>query len=291
MIMKKFAFLLLLIVSASCKENVFKEDKVFAGGVYVKAETLNLGKTVYTEYCMACHGVKGDGKGVASKGLVPPPRNFTSGIFKFGKVISGGLPYDQDMVEVIQKGLHGTAMLPWDISEEQALAAFHYIKTFAPEAWEGKDKNLGDKVNLAADPFGLAHKTGAIQRGKEVYHASAQCFTCHRAYVSHEELSNINLKINGEKITDFDPEMYQLKLQESEHNSKAIPPDFTWHMIRSAQSVEEMAVRLAAGVGGSTMPAWKDVISDDDIWAVSYYIRYLMDLRDTPERKKVIFSN
>jgi mono/diheme cytochrome c family protein len=290
MILKNVLIVALIVVVAACKETHFKEDKVFAGGVYVSAATLNLGKTVYTEYCMACHGEKGDGNGVASKGLVPPPRNFTLGLFKFGKVYSGGLPLDQDMVEVIQKGLHGTAMLPWDISTEQALAAFHYIKTFAPEAWEGKDKKLGDKVVLAADPFGLAHQTSAIQRGKEVYHASAQCFTCHRAYVSTEELSGINLKINGEAITSFDSEMYKLKLQESDHNTKIIPPDFTWHTVRSAVTVEELAVRLAAGVGGTTMPSWKDTISDDDIWAVAYYVRSLMDLKNSADRKKIIFS-
>ena len=33
---------------------------------------------IYAEYCMACHGVNGDGKGVASKGIQPPSKKLHS---------------------------------------------------------------------------------------------------------------------------------------------------------------------------------------------------------------------
>ena len=82
-------FILIMLSFVACKESEFKTGRYFAGGVYAPAEKLNLGKTVYTEYCTACHGVEGDGNGVASKGLIPPPRNFKKGIYKFGKVIAG----------------------------------------------------------------------------------------------------------------------------------------------------------------------------------------------------------
>ena len=85
-------FLLVLMTVSlfvGCSDNHFKKGRYFAGGIYASADQLNLGKSVYTEYCMACHGVEGDGKGVASKGLVPPPRNFKKGIFKFDLRKSG----------------------------------------------------------------------------------------------------------------------------------------------------------------------------------------------------------
>jgi len=31
-----------------------------------------------------------------AKGLVPPPRDFTKGLFKFGLIASGELPQDED---------------------------------------------------------------------------------------------------------------------------------------------------------------------------------------------------
>ena len=44
---------LVLIIGAltafvSCSESHFKEDKIFAGGVYAPAQALNDGKSVYT---------------------------------------------------------------------------------------------------------------------------------------------------------------------------------------------------------------------------------------------------
>lgn len=36
------------------------------------------GEKVFKANCIVCHGDKGDGKGPASMGMTPPPRNFTS---------------------------------------------------------------------------------------------------------------------------------------------------------------------------------------------------------------------
>jgi mono/diheme cytochrome c family protein len=37
---------------------------------------------------------------------------------------------------------------------------------------------------------------------------------------------------------------------------------------------------LNAGVGGTSMPAWKGVLEDDQIWAVAYYVKSLMEIKD-----------
>jgi mono/diheme cytochrome c family protein len=273
-----------LTLLTGCEDSTFHEDKVFAGGVYATASDLNRGKSIYTEYCMACHGVKGDGKGVASKGMNPIPRDFTLGKFKFGNVLSGELPNDADFGQIIKKGLHGTAMLPWDLSDVQVRIVMQYIKTFAPAVWEGKDKTLGAPIIPTRDPYGLAHRDSAILRGKKVYHVVAQCWTCHRAYDTKENISNFNKEINNEPIKEFDATMYDVKPQDSDYGVKTTPPDFTWHSVRSAKSVEELYIRITAGVGGTAMPSWKDTLSDDDVWAVSHYVHYLMDFKDNPKR-------
>lgn len=289
---KMINFISLLFVClglSSCFGNKFKEDKVFVGGKVVSAETLNLGHLTYIEYCISCHGEKGNGIGVASKGLYPPPRDFTKGLFKFGLIPSGELPHDDHLKTIIRKGLKGSAMLPWDISDERLEAVTQYIKTFAPQVWEDQSKTLGVPVELKPDPYS-AQTAFAVQKGKEVYHMVANCQSCHRAYVSKDELNEISLKVNNEPMTVFDETMYQLKLQESEYQVNMLPPDFTWHEVRSATTVPEIAYRLAAGVGGTSMPSWKGVIEDEDIWAVSYYVKSLMDLKGKPERQKLLQS-
>lgn len=275
-------FVLLSLVS--CSESHFREDKIFAGGLYVEKDVLNKGKQIYTEYCMPCHGVDGDGKGVAAKAMKVPPRDFTSGVYKFGEVLAGELPHDKHFYKILEKGLHGTAMLPWDLTEDQMFAVVQYIKTFAPEKWEGKDKKLGEQIVLTKDPYGVAHRQAAIEAGKKVYHGEAACWSCHRAYAPKAELA----KLSDSAVADIDETAYQVKPQETEWGFKNIPPDFTWHTVRSAETVEELYIRLAAGVGGTAMPSWKDTVTDEQIWALSHYVKYLMDLKDTPERKAFI---
>jgi mono/diheme cytochrome c family protein len=47
-----------------------------------KAETIALGKKTYTMYCVACHGDKGKGDGIAATGLNPRPANHTTEKFQ-----------------------------------------------------------------------------------------------------------------------------------------------------------------------------------------------------------------
>ena len=290
-----FVILMLLVLFSACHPGDFREGKVFAGGVRVSAGQLNLGKRLYLEHCYACHGVDGGGNGPAAKGLIPPPRNFKQGLFKFGRVMAGELPSDNDLHRIIRKGLHGSAMLPWDLEKPAIMAIIQYLKTFSPGTWEGEDKKVGQVMTLSKDPYGLAHKQSAIAKGKEVYHMEANCQSCHRAYISRQEFQAMNEKVNGEKMAldEIEEDFDQLKMQESEYQFdgterlvKTLPPDFTWHPIRSAQTVAELFLRLKSGVGGTTMPSWYEVLSDNDIWAVSYYVRYLMDLREQPMARK-----
>lgn len=289
--MKLFALIALAMLGSACDSTPFKESKTFAGGKVVSAATLNLGYTTYMEYCVQCHGVKGDGNGPASKGLVPPPRNLTQGLYKFGNVPYGELPHDADFHRIIRYGLKGSAMLPWDISDERLEAVTHYIKTFAPATWEGGEKALGVKVAATPDPYGSEKRAEAIERGAKVYHIGAQCTTCHRAYATETELNAWNRELNnGAAFGEMDPTLYTLKLQDSEYNYKVAPPDFTYHDLRSIRSIDDIYQRMVYGVTGSGMPGWKDVVSDDDLWALSYYVESLMAVRRDPVARKALME-
>ena len=298
--MKKLSVLLfasaLLTVLTGCEPSEFREGKVMAGNQFVAAHTLNKGKQIYMEYCMACHGADGGGNGVAAKGLIPPPRNFKLGIIKFGNVVSGETTHDEAIYKTLKHGLNGNAMLPWDLKKDQMVAVWQYIKTFAPDTYVGKDKELGEKLEIGKDPFGLARKEQAIELGKKVYHFAANCQSCHRGYLNLAEYNRLGKEVEGsdyEMLTEFDEDYFQVKLQESEHGYQAIPPEFTWHELRSIRpdhEVEDLYMRLLAGVGGTTMPAWKDTLEDQEIWAVAYYVQSLIRYKNSPKRQAFVES-
>ncbi len=274
--------LMLCLAVISCEEaGHFKEGKILAGKQVTK-DTLNLGQTTYAEYCVQCHGKMGDGKGVSSAGMFPPPRDFTLGIYKFGNVVSGELPHDEDFNKIIRGGLHGTAMLPWDISDKRLDAVVQYIKTFAPAQWEGEDKKPGTKFELPADPFGEGKKAEAIEKGKRAYHITASCIQCHRGYETNAQMKA------WDKTVDIAPDFYQLKLQDSDYGYKTMPPDFTYHLVRYSHSTEDVVQRLMYGVNGSGMPGWKDVVTDEELWALAYYVQSLKELRNNPARESLM---
>lgn len=285
--MKLISLLPLVLLTACVVENApFKEGKIL-GGKKVDADKLNLGYTTYVEYCVQCHGMKGEGNGPAAIGLLPPPRNLTQGLYKFANVPYGELPHDEDFTRIIRKGLKGTAMLPWDISDERLDAVIQYIKTFAPAQWEGQDKVLGTKLELAADPWGEAKKAEAIERGKRVYHVTAACIQCHRGYESAETIQGYAKELKSEVA--LDDTLMQLKPQDSEYNYKALPPDYTYHQLRTIYTVEDITKRVMYGVTGSGMPGFKDVVPDEDIWAVSYYVESLREVgRDVKARQALL---
>lgn len=275
-----FVSILALFLLSSCViENApFKEGKIL-GGNKVTADKLNLGYTTYVEYCIQCHGIEGKGNGPSAIGLLPPPRNLTQGLYKFPWVSYGELPHDEDLSRIIRHGLKGSAMLPWDISDERLDAVIQYIKTFAPAAWEGEDKKVGTKFELPADPFGEARKAEAIERGKKVYHITAACTQCHRGYATKDDIVSYGKELDAPVArAEISADIYQLKPQDSEYNYKALPPDYTYHQLKSITTIDTIVQRLMYGVTGSGMPGFKDVVPDEDLWALAYYVQ---DLRET----------
>ncbi len=138
------------------------------------AATLAKGKQVYEANCTQCHGVEGKGDGYGAPFLVPPPRDFTAGQFKFRTTSSGLLPTDVDLFRTISRGANGTGMPPWKylLSDEDRWALVDYVKTF--------DTRFADARSRPLTPMPLPDgvKSSSASRGKEVY-AKMQCAKCH----------------------------------------------------------------------------------------------------------------
>ena len=67
---------------------------------------VKVGAGIYKQYCVACHGEKGNAQTALGKALVPPPRNFTD-------ASAMAQISDKQMTSTIMNGKDGTAMAPW----------------------------------------------------------------------------------------------------------------------------------------------------------------------------------
>lgn len=87
---------------------------------------LLVGGQIYRQYCVACHGEKGDGQTPLGQALVPHPRDFTNAQ-EMARLS------DQEMNQAIAQGRPGTAMAPWGgilDGEDIQRVIFYIRKTF-----------------------------------------------------------------------------------------------------------------------------------------------------------------
>jgi mono/diheme cytochrome c family protein len=276
---------LALLALAGCGGEEFTEPMVL-GGVEIPADVLNRGRENYVIYCRACHGTKGDGNGPAAKGLRPPPRDFRTGIIKYGSVSADYLPPDGDFERIIRNGLHGTAMLEWEISDERLYSIIQYIKTFS-DRWRDEYEEVGEPIDPTPDPF-VGREEEAIALGREVYHGLAKCYSCHPAYAERAFITRVTREMTGNEITEFRPNLYEPELKETDYGVKLLPLDFTYHPLRAGSSTADLFRTIAAGIGGTAMPTWYGSIPDEQIWAMAYYVRHLARLRDTDEGRGLL---
>ena len=89
-----------------------------------------VGGNIYHEYCVACHGEKGNADTVLGRVLTPHPRNFTSRR-QMAKLT------DKKMTDAIMNGRPGTAMASWGgiLNPEDIRRVIRYIRaTFIPKS-------------------------------------------------------------------------------------------------------------------------------------------------------------
>jgi len=103
----------------SCVSVILVGSLAFLLGARSAAAQDDLAKAgqLFKMYCANCHGEKGDGTGPLGKTLVPPPRDFTKGDFKFGGT-------DEDLYQVISNGAAAKGgspmMAPWGAAIPEA---------------------------------------------------------------------------------------------------------------------------------------------------------------------------
>ncbi|MEZ6129944.1 MAG: c-type cytochrome [Planctomycetaceae bacterium] len=83
-----------------------------AGDVIVLngGEPLQHGRVLYMRHCAHCHGTTGDGQGPTAEYLVPRPRDYRHGVFKFTSTTAQDKASRDDLQRVLRNGVPGTYM-------------------------------------------------------------------------------------------------------------------------------------------------------------------------------------
>src|SRR6266849_9254478 len=94
---------------------------------------ISLGARVFARRCAVCHGPDGRGNGPAAPSLIPRPRDFTLGLFKFKSTARNAPPTDDDLQRVVTKGLAASAMPPFGdlLTENEIRAVIGQVKRLA----------------------------------------------------------------------------------------------------------------------------------------------------------------
>ncbi len=189
------------------------------------------GEQLYDGACSGCHGLKGDGNGVAGQYLDPKPRDFTIGLYKFRSTPSGELPTDQDMFNIIKVGIPGTQMPGFDniLSDEEIMQTVVYMKSFSATF---TDNPQGTPIVIPPEPK-VTPET--IAEGKSLYMLLA-CWTCHGPSGKGDgTMAKLLRDTKGDPIRPF---------------------DFTKGVYRGGSENPQIYRTLMTGLDGTPMPSY-----------------------------------
>lgn len=280
-----------------------EEEDELAYWQNVSAEQLTRGRSNFIQFCASCHGLQGDGYGRSAQHLRPPPRSFHQSSFKFTKVPVGQLPTDDALITLVKRGLDGTPMYPWALSDKQLDDIIQYIKSLSPpdEGWRDIYAEVEGKVDLGEDPW-VGNEDEAIAAGETVYH-NIGCYGCHPGYLTPAAIDDVLVSEGKQALGSYREDLTYPKIVADStyevlgYGVSILPPDFTWHEVRAGRdddgnlSAYELAMTVGAGIGGAGMPQWKGSIPDEDIWAIGYYVKHLIETyKDDPAARTQLMN-
>lgn len=213
------------------------------------------GKEVYDKACAQCHGGEGGADGAGAEFMLPRPRVFKENIsYKFRTTPSGALPTEQDLFNIITRGLPGSAMPGFDVlPAEQRWDVVAYIMTLA-EDFEDEDA-LEEAVpleELIEPPARPPISEESLAKGKELF-TQNKCWQCH-----------------GEAGRGNGPSFPDLK---DEWQDPILPTDLTIpEVYRGGAEPFDIYRTISTGLNGTPMPAYKESITPEDRWHLVNYI-------------------
>jgi len=218
------------------------------------------GKVVYTEKCVFCHAEDGSGKGVSAFYSSPRPRNFIKGQYKFRTTPFGKIPTDDDLYQMLVRGMPGTTMPSWKHFPEVDLKSLVlYLKTLSKKFAKFVKKGKSHKLTKVGTPPPFDKQS--LERGKKFFNTT--CSGCHGLRGrSDGESTKRNVDIESDAIRP-------------RNLSKP------W-LFRRGSTPKDLFLTIRTGLSTTAMPRHsKRIYKDSEIWDIVYYIRTLFGVEET----------
>jgi mono/diheme cytochrome c family protein len=225
---------------------------------WAQAGDADKGKIVYDKRCSQCHGDTGAADGPGALTMLPRPRIFADNVaYKFRTTPTGALPTDQDLYDIIIKGIPGSAMPGFPIlGEAERWDVVAYIKSLAEDFTD--DEMLAEAkpvADLGAAPPSTAE---AVARGKAVFEKQ-KCSECHGQAG----------RGNG---TGWDA----LKDLKDDWGNPILPRNLTnREVFRNGSSPEDIFRTVTTGLNGTPMKAYGAETTTEERWDLTHYVRSL----------------
>jgi mono/diheme cytochrome c family protein len=216
------------------------------------------GAGLYQQQCAVCHGAEGKGNGPASGVLAFPPRDFTSGCFKFKTSAQGEMPFDDDLYRTVTSGIPAAGMpSSADLTPFERWALVAYVKTLSkfehPDGgWLNQFDRCPPKTRLPL-PESPAEAKIDLGRGEVLYRDVMQCLKCHGD-------AGLGDGPSAADLTDYaDRPIPAANLTRGDVTFKAgSRPDDIFRV-------------LTIGMSGTPMPSFAS-LSEEDRWNVAHYV-------------------
>jgi DMSO reductase family type II enzyme heme b subunit len=255
-----------------------------------------LGRQLYAQHCAACHGERGDGKGIAAHFVFPKPRDFRAGRFRLVST-NNNVPTREDLHAVLLRGMPGSSMPPWAHLSQQDRDALvdEVLRIWAEGTRESyirqlkEDEALTDEEIAADDvqqeiqdyvdelttpgestevPTAGDATQESIARGKEAY-AKFACIQCH---------GETGRGDGAAAMVD-------------DEGMPTRPRDFTLGIFKGNYDPASLYRRIAYGMPGSPMPG-SSTMTPEQMMDLVHYVRSLSseDQRQAavPKREKIV---
>jgi mono/diheme cytochrome c family protein len=208
------------------------------------------GQRIYLRRCAVCHGPDGRGNGPAAPSLIPRPRDFTRGEFKYRSTAPDQPPSEADLVRTVRDGLRASAM-PYfrDIlTESEIRTVVAYAEGLMAPLRPVPGPGIAIPPRIAADAASLA-------RGAQLY-LTKGCNACH----GQEGRGGVTLA---------DAKGYPVI-------SRDLTAPWTF---RGGAEPEQLWLRLTTGLAPGPMPSFAATTTPQERWDL---VNYVLSLARTP---------